>query len=177
MIMIKFTAIAVAAGLALGVCGIAGAAIGLGRDDKGPGRSATTAASKQEKEAAGQVRDLRSQDGTPALLQARPGLAQKGYEASFEELRQTTRFGNVLVVIGKPDQVYRWSIRWLQADRDLSPKGPGDVAALEAHLKRMIELQERVEVLNRELLPNTQKLEAEWYVLEARLWLERAKAK
>jgi hypothetical protein len=53
----------------------------------------------------------------------------------------------------------------------------GDLAALDAHLKRMIELKKRVEVLNRELLPNTQKLEAEWYVLEARLWLERAKAK
>jgi hypothetical protein len=176
MMMIKFTAIAVAAGLVLGLCGVAGAVVGLGRDDKGPGRTATTAARNQEKQAAGQARGKRAQDGTAALLQARPGLAKKGYEASFEELQQTTKFGDVLVVIGKPDQVYRWSIRWLQAEHDLSPKGPGHLAALEAHLKRMIELSKRVEMLNRELLPNTQKLEAEWYVLEARLWLERAKA-
>ncbi len=177
MTMIKFTAITVAIGLALSLCGIASAVVGLDRDDKdkGPGRAATTAAISRKKETAEQTRGLRTQDGTPALLKARPDLAKKGYDASFEELRQTTRFGNVLVVVGKPDQVYRWSIRWLQAEQDLSPKGPGRLAALEAHLKRMIELEKRVEMLNRNLLPNTQKLEAEWFVLEARLWLERAK--
>jgi hypothetical protein len=146
-------------------------------DDKGSGRAAPAGAIAQTEGAAGQAKARRSIEGVAALLQARPGLAQKGYDASFEELRQTTKLGDMLVVIGKPDQVYRWSIRWLQAEHALSPKGPGHLAALEAHLKRMIELEKRVEVLNRDLLPNTQKLEAEWYVLEARLWLERAKAK
>jgi RNA polymerase sigma factor (sigma-70 family) len=175
MMLTKLRSVVIPAALALGFCGIAGAVVGLARDDKGPGAAAPARAIAQTKGAAGQVKAPRSIDGTPALLQARPGLAQKGYEASFEELQQTTRLGNVLVVVGKPDQVYRWSIRWLQAERDLNPKGPGHLAALEAHLKRMIELEKRVEMLNRALLPNTQKLEAEWYVLEARLWLEQAK--
>jgi hypothetical protein len=40
----------------------------------------------------------------------------------------------------------------------------------------MVELENRVDALNRTLLPDTQKLEAQWYVQEARLWLERAKS-
>ena len=147
--LIEFTAIAVAGGLALGLCGFAGAVVGSGRDDKGPGRAATTAESNQEERAAGQAGASQGQEGTAVLLLGRPDLASKGYEASFAELQQTTRFGDVLVVIGKPDQVYRWSIRWLQADDDLGPKGPGHLAALEAHLKRMIDLEKRVETLNR----------------------------
>ncbi len=34
-------------------------------------------------------------------------------------------------------------IRWLQAVRDLSPKGVDDVAAAEAHLKRMTDLEKK----------------------------------
>ncbi len=178
MMMIRFTSIAATSVLALGLCGIAGAVVELGRDDEGPGQAATTTTIPQKKGAAGQAKSSQQAgDGTTALLKARPGLAQKGYEASFDALRQTTRFGDVLVVIGKPEEVYRWSIRWLQADRDLSPKGADPLAALEAHLKRTTDLQKRVEALNREILPNTAKLEAEWYVQEARLWLEQAKAK
>ena len=179
MIMTKFTSIAVTTVLALGLCGIAGAIVELGRDDKGTGQAATTAAAiAQKKEVAGQAKgSQQAGDGTTALLKARPGLAQKGYDGTFEALLHTQKHGDMLVLIGKPDEVYRWSIRWLQADRDLSLKETDHFAALEAHLKRMTDLQKRVEVLSREFLPNTAKLEAEWYVLEARLWLEQAKAK
>ena len=41
----------------------------------------------------------------------------------------------------------------------------------------MTELKKQVEALTRVMLPNTAKLEAKWYVMEAQLWLDRAKVK
>ena len=175
--MIRLTSIGVTSVLALGLCGIAGALVGLGHDDKGPRQAATTAPITQEKKAAGQAKaSQQAADVTTTLLKTRPGVAQKGYDATFEALRftvpdQPQKLGDVL------EEVYRWSIRWLQAERDLSRKESDHHAALEAHLKRMTDLQNWVIALNRELLADKDKLAAEWYVLEARLWLEQAKTK
>ena len=80
-------------------------------------------------------------------------------------------------MLGKPEEVYRWSIRRLQAERDLSPQVADRRAALESHLKRMIELDKMIGRLNKELVPDTEKNESEWYVLEARRWIEESKAK
>jgi RNA polymerase sigma factor (sigma-70 family) len=115
-------------------------------------------------------------DEMTTLLKARIALAQKGYEAAVPLLTQTKRFGNVLSPVGKPEDVYNWSIRWLQAQRDMSPKHEDQVAALEAHLKRMTELKEKVKQLARDLLLGITVDEAEWYRLEAELWLAQAKA-
>ncbi|HTU17942.1 MAG TPA: RNA polymerase sigma factor [Gemmataceae bacterium] len=117
---------------------------------------------------------------TPAeithLLKARVALAQKGYEAAVSLLPQTKRIGNVISPIGKPEEVHKWSVRWLQAQRDLSPKKDDEIAVLEAHLKRMTELQKWVK--DRKLLMSPiQEDEVEWYRLEAELWLAEAKAK
>ena len=112
-----------------------------------------------------------------ALRKARVALAQKGYEAAVPALRQTRRMGDVLIQDGKPDEVYKWSVRWLQAERDMSPKKADEVAALEAHLKRMTELEKVVGTQTGVLLPQRAKLDAEWYCLEAQLWLAQAKAK
>ena len=93
-------------------------------------------------------------------------------------LQQTQRQGNVLIVLGKPEDVYRWSIRRLQAERELSPQAAGRRAALKSHLERMIDLDKvaGAEKANA-LVPDATKFEAEWYVLEARLRLEQAKEK
>jgi hypothetical protein len=111
----------------------------------------------------------------PALLKARVAVAEKAYRAAFEGLTRTKRIGNVLVqVTEKPEDVYIWSVRWLQAQRDLSAKPEDQVAALEAHLKRMTELKKQVEMLSRDLMPLSRVDEAEWYRLEAQLWLAKA---
>ena len=112
----------------------------------------------------------------PALLKARVALAEKAYRAAFEGLTRTKRIGNVLIQeTERPEEVYVWSVRWLQAQRDLSAKPEDRIAALEAHLKRMMELKKQVEMLSRDLMPLPRVDEAEWYRLEAQLWLAKAK--
>lgn len=98
-------------------------------------------------------------DEMTVILKARVALAEKAYREAFAE---------------KPEDVYRWSVRWLQAQRDVSPKHEDHVAALEAHLKRMTELQKQVKMLSKS---RTKENDAEWYRLEAQLWLAKAKVK
>ncbi len=112
-----------------------------------------------------------------ALLQARAAVAEKVYRAAFEGLTHTRRIQNVLVqVTQNSEDVYIWSVRWLQAQRDRSPKHEDQVAALEAHLQRMTEMKKVIKELSRDLMPLIKVDEAEWYRLEAELWLVRAKA-
>ena len=122
-------------------------------------------------------KDAKSGEEVAALLKSRVALAEKAYQTAFESLTRTQRAGNVLIYVGHPEEVYAWSVRWLEAQRDLSPKHEDQVAALEAHLKRMTALKEKVTSLSRDLLPPIKLDEAEWYRLEAQLWLTKAKAK
>jgi hypothetical protein len=115
-------------------------------------------------------------DEVTTLLKARVALAEKAHRAALEGLSRTRRVGNTLMqVTEKPEEVYIWSVRWLHAQRDLSPKNEDHIAALEAHLKRMTELKKAVEMLSRDLMPHIRVDEAEWYRLEAQLWLAKAK--
>ena len=115
-------------------------------------------------------------DDIPTILKARVVVAEKAYRTAFEGLTRTKRIGNVLVQITeKPEDVYIWSVRWLQAQRELSAKPEDQIAALEAHLKRMVELKKQIEMLSRDLMPLPRVDEAEWYRLEAQLWLAKAK--
>ncbi len=180
MMLTKLKSVAIAAALALGLCGIAGAVVFVGQDNKGPAPTApaTAIARDENKGAAGQPGSSGAAGAPAALLRDRDALARKGYEAARQLLQQTQRQGNVLIVLGKPEDVYRWSIRRLQAERELSPQAAGRRAALKSHLERMIDLDKvaGAEKANA-LVPDATKFEAEWYVLEARLWLEQAKEK
>jgi hypothetical protein len=110
------------------------------------------------------------------ILKARAALAEKAHRAALEGLTRTKRVGNVLMqVTEKPEEIYIWSVRWLQAERDLNPKREDQIAALEAHLKRMTELKKAVESSSKDLMPPIRVDEAEWYRLEAQLWLTKAK--
>lgn len=111
-----------------------------------------------------------------ALLKATVAAAEKAYRGELDELRQTRRFGNVLTTSFEPEKIHLWSVRWLEAQRKLSPKHEDHVAALEAHLKRMIELRKVVKQLTKDLMPRFTEDEAEWYQMEAELWLSDAKA-
>jgi hypothetical protein len=112
-----------------------------------------------------------------AIRKGRVELAQKGYEAAVVSLQRKKRIGEQLVLDGKPEDVYQWSLRWLQARREMSAKKGDQVDALEAHVKRMKELDEQVRMLSRDLLPRRFELDAEWYRLEAQLWLVEERAK
>jgi hypothetical protein len=140
------------------------------KDDKKP--EAKTEVKKPEP-----AKEAKAADEMTMLHKTRVALAEKGYNVALETLTRTQRAGNVLVYVGQPDDVYTWSVRWLQAQRDLSTKHEEHVAALEAHLKRMTELKQKVKELSRDLIPPIKADEAEWYRLEAQLWLSKEKAK
>lgn len=117
-----------------------------------------------------------AQDAT-ARLKARAAVAEKVYHGKVEELTHARRFGNTLISgTRNSEDVCTWSVRLLQAQRDLSPKHENQVAALEAHLKRMTELKEVIKQLSRDLMPVIHVSEVEWYRLEAEIWLAEAKS-
>jgi hypothetical protein len=79
---------------------------------------------------------------------------------------------------GDAEQVYQWSVRWLEAQRDLSGTKAGQLAALEAHQTRMQRLERRVAAMVKAGQGRqSEGTAAEYYRLEADLWLARAKAK
>ncbi len=174
MMLSHLRSVVISVVLAVGLCGIAGAVVQLGRDGEGSGRVATAVPVAQRKEAAGKVKDSPTTDEETSLIKARTALAKKGYEFAMGTLEETPGLAPISFV--RPEDVYRWSVRWLQVEREMSPRSTDHRVALEAHLERMTELDKLVERL-KEHLPGWAKLDAEWYVLEARLWLERARAK
>jgi hypothetical protein len=96
----------------------------------------------------------------------------------MEGLQQTRKMGDVLLLVSKPEEVYTWSIRWLNARRNMNGKKGDHNAALEDHFKRMKELQQRVTKLREGgLVSALEPSAAAWYVAEAELWLAKEKAK
>jgi HlyD family secretion protein len=126
--------------------------------------------------AAEPAKESKPADVIAALHQAQIALAQKGYAAAVEKLARTEKSGERLVWQGKPEEVYRWSLTWLQAQRDLGPKPEERVAALEGHLGRMTELKKRIGELDKDLVPRRDEFEVERYRIEAELWLAKANA-
>jgi hypothetical protein len=124
------------------------------------------------------AKDLKAAEEATVLLKARAAAAEKAYRGVLGGLTQTRRVGNILIQITEnPEEAYTWSVRWLEAQRDLSPKHEDQLAALEAHLKRMTELHKAVKDLSRDVVPSFRVDQAEWYRLEAQLWLAKAKTK
>ena len=72
---------------------------------------------------------------------------------------------------------HNWSVRWLQAERDLARNKAEHIAALEAHLKRM---QTRKDMLVSRFREGTSAMYqihgAEYFRLEAEEWLAAEKA-
>lgn len=131
---------------------------------------------KKDKKPEAAKNATKAADEKTTLLKARVAEAEKVYRAKFEGLRKTQRIGDVLVqVTKKPEEVYIWSVRWLHAQQDLSSKREDQIAALETHLKRMTEMKMTLEALSKDLMPPIVVDEAEWYRLESKLWLAKAK--
>jgi hypothetical protein len=74
--------------------------------------------------------------------------------------------------------VYRWSCRWLDAERDLSAAKSDQVAAYRAHLVRMRELEKVALDRYRERYSTIDEASAaQFYRLEAEIWLLRAETR
>jgi hypothetical protein len=112
--------------------------------------------------------DSTDADASPALLKARLDAARKTYEwLSKNYIESRPPLGELL---------YRWSCRWLDAEREMSGRQEDRVAAYRAHLRRMRDLERvaRDRFRNR-FVPVEEDTAAQFYLAEAEIWLERAK--
>ena len=107
-----------------------------------------------------------------ATAKARRDAARKVYEGSWEHhLQAPEDFPDNL------DFWHDWSVRWMQADRDLSRTNAEEIAALDAHLKRMEDKKEWYDKSVKDGgAPAYLASAAEFFQLEAQDWLRAAKA-
>jgi hypothetical protein len=120
----------------------------------------------------GSVLAKQQPDGsTPATLaEARLEAARRAYKEAMDLYRE----GRTRDV----DRVYLWSKRWLEAQRALSNKKADQRAALDAHFKRMRQLEELIKGRYRAGVAATIELPAvQFYRLEAEIWLSENDAK
>jgi hypothetical protein len=116
--------------------------------------------------------------GAPqALLKTRLDAAQQGYDAAANALGEVKRVGNVNLLVVKPEEICTWSVRLLNAQRDMSDKQDKRIAALEEHVKRMKALENKVTELHPGLVSSIELASARWYLAEAELWLAKEKAR
>lgn len=104
------------------------------------------------------------EDLTAAKLKA----ARLVYEAMVKELHEGR--GQV-----DADRLYLWSRRWMEAQRDASPKKADQIAALEAHRDRMKDLRKMAEQRYKAGQgSHAEVLCVDFYLAEAELWLSKA---
>lgn len=118
-----------------------------------------------------QEKASRSESRTKNTLR-RIEIAKKNFAMAWEQHQQNPE-------LTPSDVGYQWSVRWLQAERDLSgePKHP---RAAQDHLKRMRTWKEQTETLaqaKREKARWDDVDSVEFFVLEAEEWLALANAK
>ncbi len=103
---------------------------------------------------------------------ARRDAAQKAYEGAMQHHVQEPESAP-----GDVGYFHDWSVRWMQAERDLGRTKAEEIAALEGHLKRMetwkAMLDERVKQAG---APVYSASAAEFFRLEAEDWLFEARA-
>lgn len=121
----------------------------------------------------GTVADTKDQPASRRTnAQARLNAAKRVYELSWKHHQQEPN-----VARSDVEYFHDWSVRWLQAERDLSRTKVEHVAALEGHLKRMQfwkDLHEKSR--QRGLISGYVADAAEFFRLEADDWLETANA-
>ncbi len=112
-----------------------------------------------------------------ALLKARLDAAKEAYKGALENIGEVKKIGKAVLIapIEKPDEVYAWSVRWLNAELDMSNKRDDQIAVLEEHIKRMKELQKKVSAMTPDLLPMSSNSAAVFYLAEAEIWLVNKK--
>jgi hypothetical protein len=112
----------------------------------------------------------------PASAQGLDKLRKEKLEAASEAYRlQMQMFkqgGNFNL-----DRLYSWSLRWLEAAREVDPKAD-PVPLLQAHLDRVRELEAMVEAhFKAGMATRADILTATYYRLDAQILLEQARAK
>jgi hypothetical protein len=122
--------------------------------------------------AAGPLRADEGQDTAAQIAKLatqRRDAARKTYEVWWANYREGRAPAEIL---------YRWSYRWLQAERRVNPQPADQVAAYKAHFERMRDLDRVVRRLQRAgIITIDEVSSSEYYLSEAELWLVEAKEK
>jgi len=107
-----------------------------------------------------------------ANARARRDAAKKVYEGSWQHHLQAPEDMPLNLTY-----FHGWSVRWLQAERDLGQTKAEQITALEGHLKRMQFFKDLLDQARREGNASAYEPQAaEFFVLEAEDWLAAAKA-
>jgi hypothetical protein len=102
---------------------------------------------------------------------ARLNAARNVYNGMIEQARTSYRLAD-------SEQLYLWSRRWMDAERDLATKEADRFAAVEGHFDRMKKWEEFTrEAVRKGFAAPIDLTAQEFYRLEAEQWLARAKAK
>jgi glucose/arabinose dehydrogenase len=126
----------------------------------------------------------RTDEAVTNLLQTQLQAAQKAYRGALDTMA-VQQMGGLLVQVestkARPDLAYIWSVRWMQAQRDLSATKEERIAALMDHQKRMKDLLTNVKIVVGDgrggILRASEVPAAEWYLAEADLWLLKEQQK
>jgi hypothetical protein len=119
------------------------------------------------------------------LLKTQLQAAQKVYRAALESM-EVQQVGDLLVLVkgnqhARPDLAYLWSVRWLNAQAELSESKEERTTAYRDHQKRMQRLQQAVKTLVGDgsggLLQAFEAPAADWYLAESELWLLKEQGK
>jgi hypothetical protein len=103
------------------------------------------------------------------LAKQRRDAARKTYEVTWTNYRERRT---------SEDLLYRWSVRWLEAERQLSDKPADQVAAFQEHWERMRALERLIGNLQRAGQAVIDEVSGtEYYRVEAEVWLLQAKEK
>ena len=101
------------------------------------------------------------------LAKQRRDSARRTYEIHWEYYRDNRT---------AEELVYRWSLRWLEAERQVSEEPADQIAAYDGHLERMRELDRLVTKLRSSRVVTIDVVSAvEFYRVEAEVWLLQAK--
>lgn len=102
---------------------------------------------------------------TQKLVEERSRAARHAYEAVW------AKFQPFDLSKGDGEDVYRWSRRWMEAERERATSAAERVAAARGHFERMKKLEQEVQGYARGTIPFQQLACTQFYRAEAELWL------
>jgi hypothetical protein len=103
------------------------------------------------------------------LAVLRRDAARRTYEVKWLNYRERR---------ASEDALYLWSVRWLEAEKQLSDQPADQVAAVKAHYDRMRELDRLIRKLQAAGQTTIDEVSAaEFYRIEAEVWLLQARAR
>jgi hypothetical protein len=107
---------------------------------------------------------------TQKLAEERLNAAQNAYDAVW------AKFKPFDLAKGDGEDVYRWSRRWMEAEREMAKSKAERLTALQGHFERMKKLEQEVQMYARGTIPFQQLAATQFYRAEAALWLLAEKA-